>query len=60
MTRKIIGWILLVVLAFIPGILAYSLSADSKLTGSLYFGSVIYTVVLYAVVTLINKGEKEI
>jgi hypothetical protein len=60
MPRKIIGWILLVVLAFVPGTIAYMLSADSKLTGSLYFGSVFYTLILYMVITLINKGDKEL
>jgi len=52
---KIIGWVLLVVLAFIPGIIANMMAADAVLTGKLYFGSVIFTIFLYLAISLINK-----
>ncbi len=58
--NKIIGWILLVILAFIPGTIALIMAADEVLTGKLYFGSVIFVILLYGAISLINKSKDDV
>ncbi len=60
MITKVIAWILIAIITLIPGSIAFYLAADAKVTGSLYFGSILFTMLLFAAITLVNKNEKEL
>ena len=60
LVKRILGWLILLILSFIPAGIAYYYGGSPTLVGKFYLGTLAWVAIAWSAVHLIRQGEKEI
>lgn len=58
--KRIVGFLILLILSFVPAGLAYYYGGQPTLVGKFYLGTLLWVAVAWGAMTLIRKGENEV
>ena len=58
--KRILGWLILFVLSFVPAGIAYYYGGTPTLVGKLYLGTLAWVAIAWGALILVRKGEGEI
>ncbi|UCE18079.1 MAG: hypothetical protein JSV84_14645 [Gemmatimonadota bacterium] len=58
--KRILGYLILLILSFVPAGIAYYYGGVPTLIGKFYLGTIVWVAIAWGALTLIRKGEEEI
>ena len=58
--KRILGYLILLILSFVPAGIAYYYGGAPTMVGKFYLGTLAWVAIAWGAVILIRKGEKEI
>ena len=60
LVKRILGWLILFILSFVPAGIAYYYGGHPTLVGKFYLGTLAWVALAWGAVMLIRKGEEEV
>jgi hypothetical protein len=58
--KRILGYLILLILSFVPAGIAYYYGGAPTLVGKFYLGTLAWVAIAWSAVTLIRKSEEEV